>query len=98
VTQILRVIAAAMRNVFKKNLSDASMFENFGQLCLVIDEVISEVHMSVCILVSRRYVVDRWRMRQGVVEAVDKDHIRKGTKNKVSKTACRQNMAAMIDP
>lgn len=59
-THVLRVILVALRNVVSKNISEASLFESYGQLCLVIDEVINE----------------------GVLESVDKDHIRKGTKNK----------------
>lgn len=43
VSELLRAIANSLRVLLRKPLSEALLLDNYGQLCLTIDEIIQEV-------------------------------------------------------
>ncbi len=49
VAELLKCISAALKDNVSRRLTENSLFENYGKLCLTIDEVINEVRSdSVC--------------------------------------------------
>lgn len=43
VAEVLRAITSALRALFKKAPTEALLLDNYGQLCLALDEIIQEV-------------------------------------------------------
>ena len=43
VGELLRLLIAAYKDIFRSNLTDAVLLQNFGQTALVVDELCKEV-------------------------------------------------------
>ena len=43
VAEVLRAITAALRSLLRKAPTETLLLDNYGQLCLALDEIIQEV-------------------------------------------------------
>ena len=61
VAELLKCISAALKDNVSRRLTENSLFENYGKLCLTIDEVINEVSFaSVCAMLLDRFCIGCW--------------------------------------
>ena len=59
VAELLKCISAALKDNVSRRLTENSLFENYGKLCLTVDEVINEVgSSSVCTMLLDDSAVD----------------------------------------
>ena len=61
VAELLKSISAALKDNVSRRLTENSLFENYGKLCLTIDELINEVHSTdVCAMLLDRFCSGCW--------------------------------------
>jgi hypothetical protein len=52
VAEVLRTMCLVLRDIFKKTPSEALLQDNYGRLCLIVDEMIYEVGTPIKMLKS----------------------------------------------
>ena len=85
VAETIRAVCIGLRDTIRKP-TEAALFDNYGRMCMVIDEVINEARPN-CSLNSTVHVssvITSVVCLQGILEAADRDAIQRGMKMKVS--------------
>lgn len=87
VAETIRAVSIGLRDTIRKP-TEAALFDNYGRVCMVIDEVINEARtrqdccMNTTILVYAPK--HNFCCFQGILEATERDAIQRGMKMKVS--------------